>query len=316
LIWRRYGRRLPEKRGRMSIDIEDKSDSESKSKAAESCRTIIDGIEKIPTLPAVLSKLLTVLEDPKSNIKSVSRLIGSDPAMTARILKIVNSAYYGFPREISTVDQAIVILGFNAVKSLALSATVVQIFGVRGEGAFDLRAFWEHSIGTGVFADMLARRLQYPLPEEVFCAAVLHGIGKVILDQYLHALFIEAVAMARSKRMPLERAERAVCAIDHCQVGAMLAERWKLPLQIQESIRFYPAPPKATVNPFVVSIVHVGHYIAREMVCGDPGDRAQPRVSEEAKKILKISSADIDDCLTKAKSELSKAEDVLAALVD
>lgn len=284
--------------------------------AEQTMKAVVDGIDKVPTLPAVLSKIINVLEDPKSNVGHVSRLISTDQAMSARILKIVNSAFYGFTRQISTVNQAIVILGFNAVKSLALSATVVQIFGSKESDGFDLRGFWEHSIASGVFADAVARKINYPLPEECFCAAVLHGVGKVVLDQHMHAKFVEAVRLAKQKKVPLQLAEQQILKMDHCRVGAMLAEKWKLPLSLQESIQYYPHPENAKISPVQVSLVHMGHYIAREMVCGDPGDGAKPFCAKSAVETLKLTSADIDAFLGGAKKELSRVEDILTTLIE
>ncbi len=287
---------------------------ESNPAAAKTFKTILDGIEKIPALPVVLNKILNVLEDPKSNVAGVSHLIKTDQAMSIRILKIVNSSYYGFSRQISTINQAIVILGFNAVKSLALSATVVQIFGTRGGDGFDLPGFWEHSIAAGVFADVVARRVNYPLPEECFCAAILHGVGKLILDQYLHDPFVQAVAAAKKRRIFLQKAEQEILGIDHCRAGAMLAEKWNLPLQLQECIRYYPHPEHAKINKVQVALVHVGDYAAREMVCGDPGDTAKPHLSDSAKTILKLTAGDVDDLIRNAEKELSKVEDILSTL--
>lgn len=294
----------------MSLELENSTG------ATDAFKAILHGIDRVPTLPVVLNKILDVLEDPKSNVERLSRLISMDQALSVQILKIVNSAYYGFPRQISTVNQAIVILGFNAVKSLAFSATIVQVFGTKGQDGFDLHDFWVHSISTGVFADMVARRVNYPLPEECLCAAVLHGVGKLILDQYLHSLFIQAVEKAKKDRIPLQDAEREIFGLDHCQVGAMLADKWKLPLQLVDSIRFYPCPEKSKINPTLVALVHVGNYLAREMVCGNPGDNTPPRLGADAKKILKLNSKHISDFLKQAKNEISKAEDILSSLMD
>ncbi|MBI4179093.1 HDOD domain-containing protein, partial [bacterium] len=253
---------------------------------------------------------------PKTSVEDVTRIIRMDQAQTARLLKIDNSAFYGFPRQISTVTQAIVILGFNAVKSLALSASIVQVFGTKGREGFDLEAFWEHSISTGVIANMVGRRINYPLPEECLIAGILHGIGKLIFDQYLHNLFMEAVAKARKTKKLLQHTEREIFGTDHCRVGAMLAEKWKLPLQLVESINYYPVPGQANFNPTLVSLVHVGNYVARKKRCGDPGDQVVPKLSEDAKKTLKLTQGDIDHIIRDSQADLAKVADLLDKLID
>lgn len=280
----------------------------------EAFKRILDGIEKVPTLPVVVNSILELMENPKTSAEDVNRIIRMDQSLTARVLKIVNSAFYGFPRQISTVTQAVVILGFNAVKSLALSASVIQIFGSKDSDGFDVRAFWEHSICTGVMANMVGRKINYPLPEECLISGILHGIGKLIFDQYLHNMFLQAVKKAKREKKLLHHTEREVFGTDHCRVGAMLAEKWRLPLQLVESINYYPNPGLANFNPTLASLVHVGNYISRKKRYGDPGDLVVPRISDDAKKILKITQSDIDNFLRISQGELDKAEDLLDRL--
>ncbi|OGH56274.1 MAG: hypothetical protein A3G34_06240 [Candidatus Lindowbacteria bacterium RIFCSPLOWO2_12_FULL_62_27] len=280
----------------------------------EAFKRILDGIEKVPTLPVVVNSILELMENPKTSAEDVNRIIRMDQSLASRILKIVNSAFYGFPRQISTVTQAVVILGFNAVKSLALSASVIQIFGTKSQEGFDIHAFWEHSISTGVMANMTARRINYPLPEECLIAGILHGIGKLIFDQYLHTLFVQAVKRAKKDKKLLHHAEREIFGTDHCRVGAMLAERWRLPLQLVEAINYYPNPGLANFNPTLASMVHVGNYIARKRRCGDPGDLVVPRLSDDAKRILKITQNDIDQLMRDSQGELAKVDDLLDKL--
>ncbi len=280
----------------------------------EAFKRILDGIEKVPTLPVVVNTILELMENPKTSAEDVNRIIRMDQALTARVLKIVNSAFYGFPRQISTVTQAVVILGFNAIKSLALSASVIQIFGTKRSEGFDVKSFWEHSICTGVMAHVVGRRINYPLPEECLIAGILHGIGKLVLDQYLHNMFLQAVQKAKQEKKLLHHAERDIFGTDHCRIGSMLAEKWRLPLQLVEAINYYPNPGLANFNPTLVSLVHLGNYIARKKRCGDPGDLVVPRVSEDAKKILKITQVDIDQILRSSQSELEKVDDLLDKL--
>lgn len=294
----------------------DTTNQDREAGISDAFKQILDGIEKVPTLPTVVARILHLLENPKTSVEDVTRIIRMDQALTARILKIVNSAFYGFPRQISTVTQSIVILGFNAVKSLALSASIVQIFGTKGREGFDLEAFWEHSISTGVIANMVGRRINYPLPEECLIAGILHGIGKLIFDQYLHNLFVEAVKKARKDKKLLQHAEREIFGTDHCRVGAMLAEKWKLPLQLVESINYYPVPAQANFNPTLVSLVHVGNYVARKKRCGDPGDIVVPKLSEDALRILKLTKTDIDHIIRDSQADLAKVSDLLDKLID
>ncbi len=277
-------------------------------------KIILNGISQLPTLPEVVNRILALVENPKTCAEDVNRIIRLDQSLTARVLKIVNSSFYGFPRQVSTVTQAVVILGFNAVKSLALSASVVNLFKNEGTEEFDVRKFWEHSICSGVFANMAGRRINYPLPEECLIAGILHGIGKLVLDQYLHDRYGEAIRRAKKEKKTLMSIEHDMFGVDHCQVGVILAEKWKLPVHLADAIRFYPAPGGATVNPTLVSLVHLGDYIARKKRCGNPGDLVIPRLSDDAKRILKLTQPDIDQMLVAADDEFDKADDLLDGL--
>lgn len=282
----------------------------------ESFKAVLDGIEKIPSLPHVVAKLLETLEDSNTSAEDVNRIIRMDEALTARVLKIVNSAFYGFPRQISTVTQAVVILGFNAVKSIALSASVIQMFGMEGQKEFNRVAFWENSLSVGVIANMVGRRINYPLPEECLIGGVLHGMGKLVFDLYLHEKFIEALKKARKEKKRLLVTEREVLGIDHCRAGAMLAEKWKLPLQLVEAINYYPEPGLANFNKTLPALVHIGDYVARKKRCGDPGDRIVPRLNEVSKKILNLTQRDIIRIMEDSDRELEKVEDLLEKMLD
>jgi len=138
-------------------------------------KKITQSIIGLPTLPAVITQMIGLIDNPKTSGRQVAQLIATDQALTAKILKLANSAFYGFPREIATVQHAVVILGFETVKSLGLSVSVLQRFAGPSDNAqFDRQLFWEHSIACGVSARLLAAKLRYRLPGEAFAAGILH----------------------------------------------------------------------------------------------------------------------------------------------
>lgn len=284
--------------------------------ALDSAKELLADIEKIPTLPAVPMKILGLVDDPNSSVKELQRFISMDQSLTARILKISNSAYYGFSRQISTVSQAVVILGFSAVKSLALSASVVHIFKPDA-GKFNLFEFWKHSIFTGGIANVIANKIRYPLPEECLAAGIIHGMGKLIMDQYLHDRFMRAIAMAEKDNRDLLECEREVMKMDHCQLGALLAERWKLPPQLVESIRYYNNPAGATLNPSLVSLVHIGNHIASDKKFGDSGEIGLKRkLSSDARKILNLSQVELMQITHNVDDEIAKYQELVKAILD
>jgi putative nucleotidyltransferase with HDIG domain len=248
---------------------------------SQKIKRITESIISLPTLPTVVSKMIQLVDNPKTSASSLARLIYTDQALTARILKLANSAYYGFPREISTVNMAIVVLGFNTVKEMGLSLSVFEFFkDGSSDSAFDISRFWQHSIGCGSAARMLARRLNYHLTGEAFVAGLLHDIGKVILRQYLPKEFLSIIDRVSRNNSDLDQAELDVVGTSHAQVGAWLAEKWNLPRIIVDGIAFHHEPWEAREDKIIVAIVNVANYLCHLSQIGNSG-RLTPRKPDE-----------------------------------
>ncbi len=202
-------------------------------------KRITESIIGLPTLPTIISKMIELIDNPRTSAAALSKIISTDQALTARLLKLANSAYYGFPREISTVNMAIVVLGFNTVKDMGLSLSVFDAFkNLESNAIFDISRFWEHSIACGIASRMLARNYRSRFAGEAFVAGLLHDIGKVILNQYFHKEF-KIIIEKISAGMTLEQAEATTIGTNHSQIGAWLAEKWNLPKIISETILYH-----------------------------------------------------------------------------
>ncbi len=258
---------------------------------------LVNRIDKLPTLPMVVSQLLALVESPETSAVDVNRVISTDQALTGKVLKLVNSPFYGFSRQISTVTQAVVILGFKTIKSLALSATVFEIFGGRGSQAFNRTAFWEHSIGTGVAAQIVAKKMRYPLAEEAFIAGIIHDLGKVVLDQYLAEDFARVLEHRDTHNVALRAAERAVLGLDHSAIGGWLAERWHLPLPLQHAIEHHHDITRGSAEESLPAIVHLADILARTHRVGSGGDDTVPELQEAAWDRLQLDRTDLEAIL-------------------
>jgi putative nucleotidyltransferase with HDIG domain len=288
------------------------SQDESIFKYKAKMREIIPKIKDLPTLPSVVTKIIEMTEDLKSSAEDIAKVIAMDQALTAKVLRISNSAYYGFGQRISSLDRAVVALGFKIVKNLALSISAFEAFPTSyEEGDFDRRKFWEHAVGCAVISKLLAKRTGYPHArlEEVFTAGLLHDIGKVVLDRYFHDEFCSAVRMAVKENIPIIEAEDKVLGINHTEIGHRLAFTWKLPEELQWVIFSHHNPEFALKDARrLVGIVHIGDILCRRKGMGSGGDNVIPPMNENILEIVGLDPNDIEAIMDLIDDEMKKAE--------
>lgn len=253
-------------------------------------KKITQSIIGLPTLPTMITQMIGLIDNPKTSARDVSRLISTDQALTAKILKLANSAFYGFPREISTVNHAVVVLGFETVKSLGLSVSVLERFARGGgeESTFDRQKFWEHSIACGVGARLLAGKLRYRVQGEAFAAGILHDIGKLILSQYFPEEFAEIMKLVHEQDLYIGKAEEMVLGVTHAEIGCWLAERWNLPKQLVDTIAFHHAPGRLRRASELPSLIHLADFLCRRERIGDGGGRRLPSLDPAALRTFGI----------------------------
>ena len=252
-------------------------------------KRITQSIIGLPTLPTVITQLMTLIDSPKTSGRQVAQVISTDQALTAKILKLANSSFYGFPREISTVQHAVVILGFETVKSLGLSVSVLQRFsGPSDKTQFDCQGFWEHSIACGVSARLLAGKLRYRLPGEAFAAGILHDVGKLILSQYFPAEFAQVIERMRTDDIYIGKAEELVLGLTHSEVGSWLAEKWNLPGKLVDAIAYHHTPGRLTRNAELPALIHLADFLCRRDGIGDGGGQRMPTLDPAALQIFGI----------------------------
>jgi putative nucleotidyltransferase with HDIG domain len=259
-------------------------------------RKIAESVISLPTLPTVVSKMIDLVDSPRTSAALLARLISSDQALTAKVLKLANSAYYGFPREISTVNMAIVVLGFNAVKEMGLSISVFDVFKKTASSAiFDVARFWEHSVGCGTASRMLARTYRPAIAGEAFVAGLLHDVGKVILKQYFDNELARIIALQKDNGVTLEEAEASVIETTHAQIGSWLAEKWNLPKIICETILHHHDPWESLVENEFVACVQLGDYLCHMSKIGQSGRVAPPILDEKLWEVFRSAGIALDE---------------------
>jgi putative nucleotidyltransferase with HDIG domain len=250
-----------------------------KQDPAEYLNRISQSILNLPTLPTIAARLLELVDNPRTTAAQIGSLISEDQVLAARLLKMCNSAYYGLDREITSIREAIVLLGFDNVRELSLGVSVINAFGNgKHNHLLDMNSFWDHSAYVGVVARHLAKRFHPELASEAFTAGLLHDIGKVILIQYLGDSFAEILAEARQNERELFSVEREMMGVDHGEVGAWLGKKWKLPPKLLSVMQFHHAPEQAEENQELVVLVNLADLFCRILKSGDGGNPGRPRI--------------------------------------
>ena len=228
----------------------------------EEIKNRIYSIIQLPALPTVAMEVVEMVDNPRTTASRLGRVISSDQALTAKVLKIANSPFYGFPRKISTIEFAIIILGYDALKEIVISISLISALQKRSDEHFDAQAFWEHAITTGVLARRLSRDLGYRVSGEVFVGGLLHDIGISILHRYFRNEYRRIVDIAREGTLSFREAEESVLGVTHAEVGGWLAERWNLPAQLVDAILHHHTPSSARLNRELVAIIHYADVVA------------------------------------------------------
>ncbi len=217
---------------------------------------IVKKTSTIATLPEVTAKIITTVEDPRSTASKLHQIIAHDPALVTRILKVVNSAFYGLPGQIGSVERAIVLLGLNAIKNIAVAASIGQLFRMAKicEG-FSAKDLWTHCIAVGVCARDLAKQMKLPIADEAFLAGMIHDVGILLQLQTSPEQTRQVCEAAKGDRDFCDL-EREIIGIDHQQLGAALCEQWKFPHSCQLVAGNHHNPTKLTdQNRMLVNLV-------------------------------------------------------------
>jgi putative nucleotidyltransferase with HDIG domain len=251
---------------------------------------IIQDLGQIPTMPTIAARVMQIVNDPHSSAEDVAKFISRDVALTSKVLRLANSAFYGIPRTISSVNSAIVILGFNTIRSLVLSASVLKVFPAKpGLVAFDRKAFWKHSFMVGIASRMLAqiyRKKKLVDMETAFSAGLLHDVGKLILEQFAHEDYMPVLNEARDRKIPLVNAEKNLLGLTHAEVSGMLVEKWQMPNELRGPIVMHHSPLEDKTCQELASIVHFANHLCHLHGSGTMQDETYSTFHPEAEQLL------------------------------
>jgi len=247
----------------------------------------LDSIPDIPTLPNIVIEVNKLLQDYDTSIKKLSKIIEKDQAMVTKILRLVNSTFYGFRSRIRNIPHAVIILGFNTIRNAVVSVSIIKTFsGEKAFGGLEITDFWKHSIGVAVTSRYLSEQTKLDSPDDCFVSGLLHDIGKVVLSQNFTDLFGLVWKSVKEDGLSFYEAEQKLLPVNHAQIGGHLAKKWQFPANLIDSITYHHAISKSVSNLNQLLIVHAANTIANsyEIDSGVTPDFSS--IDPEAKRIM------------------------------
>jgi len=283
------------------------------SSELEQYREWVSKLETIPTLPVVAMKVNELINDPRSSSQEIAALLKKDQALTAKILRLVNSSYYSIPGGVTEVQRALAYLGFNTVAQIVLGLSVVGIFKKTGGNHFKLEDFWKHAIAVAVIAEMIGKEIQYPRPEELFTCGLLHDVGKLVLHEIDGERLTRITEETQLKGLSFVEVERSHSLPGHAFLGEQIAQRWGLPPIIRATIHYHhhnvwPMDSLMAHEKIACHTVGLANLIAVKNCFGNSGDYSSPDLPPESwLKPIEMNESQFENLLKNCPEQIDRA---------
>ena len=264
-----------------------------------------EAVDSMPAFPRSAQAILTLTQNVACSPKDLVQVIEKDPIVTVKVLRVVNSAYYSLPNPISSIDHAVVFLGFNTIKNLALSISSTCLAPSNPMARFDGQRYLMHSLVTAGISKLLAGRMADAEPNECFIAGLLHDFGKVVVAQFMPAKFRKALEMSLWSEVPLHLALRDIVGVDDATIGSMLVEKWRFPVNLIATIRYQHDPDLFDTD--MMACVYAGNQISKHLGCDFGGSHAQETLFPSVAQRLGGSLNEIVESLGNLTSVLEEA---------
>lgn len=237
-------------------------------------------LKSFPSMPGAAVKLLVLMDDPDVSVSQIEAILGQDPGLTANILRLANSAYFGMPSKVGSIKQAVLLLGLKRLIQIVIASCVSAIMDKPVIG-YDLPPgeLWHHSIGVTVAAEGLLKELKLEASEEIFTAALLHDVGKLVVGEFIEK-DIRQIEAALAEGMSFEKAENIILGTNHADIGAKILTQWSLPPAIVNAVRWHHTPEEADNTDMMLDIIHVANVLCLMIGVGVGRDGLQYQPSE------------------------------------
>ncbi len=262
---------------------------------------------ELASMPEIIVKLNQAVDDPYSTAKDISDILSEDPALTARLLRIVNSPFYGFPSQIDTISLAVTVVGTQQLRLLALASSTLRQFANLPNQFVTMETFWRHSFSSAVVSRAIAKLAKEPDDEQYFIAGLLHDLGSLIIYSTIPTLAKEAITHAKRKEIPVYQAERAIIGFDHAMVGSALLRHWNLPEALVEAVACHHELGDIKICPKHKAITHLANIVANSINPGLLLYRQTLEPESQAWELTGLESDTIDAVLDDMEKEINEA---------
>ena len=276
-------------------------------------KNITSLVKSFPSMPRAAVKLLVLMDDPDINVSQIEAILGQDPGLMANILKLANSAYFGMPSKVGSIKQAVVLLGLKRLMQIVIASCVSAIIDKPVAG-YDLPPgeLWHHSIGVCVAAEGLMKELNIEAAEEIFTAALLHDVGKLVVGEFIDN-DIKKIEAALSQGISFEMAENMVLGTNHADIGAEILTQWSLPSVIVNAVRWHHSPESADGAEMMLDIIHVANVLCLMIGVGVGRDGLQYCPSEAVVERLGLEPYHLEKVASQVLQWVNELSDALGA---
>lgn len=271
---------------------------------------IIESTEEIKSLPTSAIKLMQMTENETSSGEDLAKVIGMDQGLTAKVIRLVNSPFYGLSTKVASVKHAVALLGFQCIRDIALSTELSKSMNKAFDGYLMSKGeLWRHSVAVGAIASRIAKKKDRTLVDAAFTAGMVHDIGRILLSRFLLSSFNQVKALVRAENITFNEAEKRVFGMDHAEAGGKLAKKWGFPADLVDAIKYHHQPGRSLQGKKLASIIHVADTIAISCGIGVGGDGLSYELEESALTALHINETELDQYILDLQAGMKDIED-------
>ncbi|MCP4581274.1 MAG: HDOD domain-containing protein [candidate division Zixibacteria bacterium] len=271
-------------------------------KSNSTLEKILSTVDELPASPAIVNSVMGLTSDLDSTIEEVSRVLSSDQSLTAKVLRLSNSPYYGRTQEVTNLEEAVLLLGFSTVRSMVVATSARGLFNMENKDGWEAKLY-RHSISTAIASRQIAGHIKHPAKDQIFIAALLHDIGKLVLMQKIASRYREVVEQVESRSASFFDTENGILGFTHCDVASILLKKWLFPSSLIEAINEHhcpPAPENGKPAP-LAHVINVGNYMAKKLEAGFNDCKIENLEELESAKILELDDEALEEIYEKFK---------------